>query len=1087
MSRIIKTDNRPSNKPIMPTSNSSPSLPIANDNSARTRGSNTSTKPAISNVADDDPVYETITMAKFDKFQTKVFPVLSKIIQKKQFKSHPFSGMWNGALQHSSNPLTAESTLRSIQKVLPVENLQDYRRFLLECPSIEQYIWFRDSTLTTAGFDVHYRQQSIEDLLQDGTVEKSSSVDTDTSSFDMLPDSDLQKQDISQPIQGSTVKFQTCTGSKTDFFPFWTQICLLLTSHAAANPMDQWSTKWSDWQKKGLSLHPDFQQVKQILAVPSLAELYLLLRSCQPVMDLLDVRWDHQILYQFRIPSNPAPANAPDIASAASSETGTISNISEDNVTVSKIAATISPGARTVTVDATEATDTNNPKITSDRTFATVVEETANEDLQEILDSYMVHDTSLLTSYEFVVFHCLVFDTVETWLHSGNLTHSFATTWCKWKFQGLTRDKHWSHVRNILGVSDLSGYLYAVKDCPAITRRIGWMWVKDDLQYWIVPEGKLYADDTILNSQLKLQNLKNEFHLFQTKFDITAKDINTRLTDYHFRLEANEKHMKNMGKNLQASLQQVIETSKQQVLSTMEAQVDIFQRKLVQIMDSKLVEFGKQLQDAEVKRNNIFTANIDSWTDKAQGEIYSAADEATNSFNQQVKASSDRFAQMVAAATEKATIPARKDTTTTEQAGTASRWNVTQETRDQLNQFVPTPPPTSMAHSQWEPVNISDTTGVVAPDATGTTYFTNTGPDGLPWLQFDNLIKRAKITYMGQSDILVFYNQLFNFTNNYGVFLRKLETLKLNMSVCPDEFNGVSISAQRKAQMGNCLYLILQNPDTVPLEYTWARNVINRFATANDGYKVLYCMVKPILNKDIIIGAPAIVDCTDIHEYAQKFDSYIQCEVLAGHLYTPREQITKFTNGLDASYNSAISKVRLLLDNRSTNDGSVPDIPDALAMEALPDTIQQYYDEDNGKPTIRAMTGRSAGQDRRGDKNVHKGPPINNRNTVKVDKACGTCHAWGHLKSQCGGFARFLIFHETANKTDDVTKNKIVANYKADMKAKVEARLQKQKLGTVRQMWEQGYTYEEMENNLLSMVAAEQSHFTGASDEEDDE
>ena len=335
---------------------------------------------------------------------------------------------------------------------------------------------------------------------------------------------------------------------------------------------------------------------------------------------------------------------------------------------------------------------------------------------------------------------------------------------------------------------------------------------------------------------------------------------------------------------------------------------------------------------------------------------------------------------------------------------------------------------------------------------------------------------------MGQSDILVFYNQLFNVTNNYGVFLWKLETLKLNMSVCPDEFNGISISAQRKAQMGNCLYLILQNPDTVPLEYIWARNVIDRFATANDGYKVLYCMVKPILNKDIIIGAPAIVDCTDIHEYAQKFDSYIQCEVLAGRHYTPREQITKFINGLDASYNSAISKVRLLLDNRSTNDGSVPE---ALAMEALPDTIQQYYVEEYGKPTVRAMTGRMAGQDCKGDRAVHKGSPPNLRSTAKVDKACGTCHAWGHLKSQCGGFARYLIFQDTATKTDDVTKTKIVANYKADMKVKAEAKLQKQKLGTVRQMWEQGYTYEEIENNLLSMVAAETVHFDSASDDED--
>ena len=159
---------------------------------------------------------------------------------------------------------------------------------------------------------------------------------------------------------------------------------------------------------------------------------------------------------------------------------------------------------------------------------------------------------------------------------------------------------------------------------------------------------------------------------------------------------------------------------------------------------------------------------------------------------------------------------------------------------------------------------------------------------------------------MGQSDILVFYNQLFNITNNYGVFLRKLETLKLNMSICPDEYQGIAISPQRKAQMANCLYLILQNPDTVPLEYTWTRNIINRFVKANDGNKVLYSMVKPILTKDVVIKAPAIADCTDIHEYAEKFESYIQCEVLAGRLYSPREQITLFNNGLDDSYSSEI-------------------------------------------------------------------------------------------------------------------------------------------------------------------------------------
>ncbi len=38
------------------------------------------------------------------------------------------------------------------------------------------------------------------------------------------------------------------------------------------------------------------------------------------------------------------------------------------------------------------------------------------------------------------------------------------------------------------------------------------------------------------------------------------------------------------------------------------------------------------------------------------------------------------------------------------------------------------------------------------------------------------------------------------------------------------------------------------------------------------------------------------------------------------------------------------------------------------------------------------------------------------------------------------------------------------------MRTKAEARLQRQKLSTVRQMWEQGCSYDDVEQNLLSMV-----------------
>jgi hypothetical protein len=62
------------------------------------------------------------------------------------------------------------------------------------------------------------------------------------------------------------------------------------------------------------------------------------------------------------------------------------------------------------------------------------------------------------------------------------------------------------------------------------------------------------------------------------------------------------------------------------------------------------------------------------------------------------------------------------------------------------------------------------------------------------------------------------------------------------------------------------------------------------------------------------------------------------------------------------------------------------------------------------------------------------------------------------------------LLREADKAMDDVTRSKLVERYKAEMRLKAEAKMKHQKLGTVRQMWEQGYSYEEMEENLLSMV-----------------
>jgi hypothetical protein len=104
----------------------------------------------------DNVTFEAVNTEKIEKFQRTIFPIIQTITNKKEFADHPFTAIWKQGLQHRLC-LSENSTLRTIQKILPVENLQKYRRFLLECPELEKYIWFRDSPNPKKGFDYHVR------------------------------------------------------------------------------------------------------------------------------------------------------------------------------------------------------------------------------------------------------------------------------------------------------------------------------------------------------------------------------------------------------------------------------------------------------------------------------------------------------------------------------------------------------------------------------------------------------------------------------------------------------------------------------------------------------------------------------------------------------------------------------------------------------------------------------------------------------------------------------------------------------------------------------------------------------------------
>jgi hypothetical protein len=180
--------------------------------------------------------------------------------------------------------------------------------------------------------------------------------------------------------------------------------------------------------------------MKQITGIPSLAEFYFFLRDCKPLNAFMEFKWNNKILYHLL----PEPNLAESIASIMmelkpDSEEDTLSMhmppLTENpnhQVTPARHNLSNIQDAIDTTLPASQAED-QTQDIESVISSGTV-NHLIPADLTGDLNSYYVHDNCLPTDTEFVVFHCLVFDTIQNWATSAPpKTHPFVITWNKWK------------------------------------------------------------------------------------------------------------------------------------------------------------------------------------------------------------------------------------------------------------------------------------------------------------------------------------------------------------------------------------------------------------------------------------------------------------------------------------------------------------------------------------------------------------------------------------------------------------------------------------------------------------------------------
>ena len=519
--------------------------------------------------------------------------------------------------------------------------------------------------------------------------------------------------------------------------------------------------------------------------------------------------------------------------------------------------------------------------------------------------------------------------------------------------------------------------------------------------------------------------------------------------------------------------------------------------------------FKDNINDVVTKATETVNTNLNSLTSTFQQRFVRQAEEVTINFHQMVQeANESRFN------TPKVTQPARDThpafiTATTVKTNrdptvssiqpptddtpissllhpkmqtddsapkTTSRWNLDPKYRQKLEQFTPT-----------EPFACSNDHRRDTVQATPASYHSNTE---LPLLQYDNIMKRVtSVQFTGQENLLVFYHQLMNSLSPYGCYIRPIADIKVDETICPETWEGIPISNSRYKTMAACLYQKLASIVVIPLDFTAARNIVNQFAQDNDGYKVLYSLMAPLIRRDDIETWPQMIDCPDIHTYALKVTSYLNSEALKGRLYRQREQVSHFLLGLesDPQYIFAVKCARNLLET-GTGNPTDPSVPSALKLAVLPTTIDRYKKEEgstaiictlNGQAeldrqaTIRAINFNSRdthqAADRLRDRFKTRNGYQDGRNP-KTDKPCPVCYHSGHTRSNCNGFPKFLLFRLAEQSTDAAARTKLIDSYKQNIKQKAELRQKRQHLSTIRQMWANGSSFEEMEASLIASM-----------------
>jgi hypothetical protein len=255
-----------------------------NDTSRATTVSHTTAAVRRANASDAEPWLTRYTMTTFPKLHAQVNQVIQTLMEQEPQDPTDFTIKW-GILTSPFNPnrMTEKMTWKQLEHCLNINDFQQYKEFILQCPLIQDHI-----KLVVQKNAIEFGVLPRHEVPLNSVTEDTPGIVTMEKSTDS--DDPLIKDDTNEEIKHLLAmiipEFQHYVEENTD---------------------DDYARLCQEWFQQGLHMHSTLPEVYKICKILTMQDLYILLKLSPALREKHKVSWEINRISIQQIPQpNPA-------------------------------------------------------------------------------------------------------------------------------------------------------------------------------------------------------------------------------------------------------------------------------------------------------------------------------------------------------------------------------------------------------------------------------------------------------------------------------------------------------------------------------------------------------------------------------------------------------------------------------------------------------------------------------------------------------------------------------------------------------------------------------------------------------------